>query len=290
MISRDNLTGIGFMVLAMASFAGADAAIKLLTESYSPGQVIFITSLLGLVAFGTICRFRRYALFTKAFFHPAVLIRNLCEVLGASSVVLALAFAPLSLATAIFQANPLLVTLGAAVILKEPVGIRRWSAVVIGLFGVLLVVQPWKANFELGAAMALFAAAGLAGRDLSTRSVPKSIPTEVIATYALAVLTPIGLVLMYLMPLGLPPRWPASGDIPLILIASLTIIIAYYAITAAMRAGEVSVVAPFRYSRIVFGLLLAVVVFGETLSPNMLIGAAIIVAAGLYTLSRETRR
>lgn len=282
----DNLKGIMWMVLAMAAFAVADATIKTLTQSMPPGQLLAFVGAGGATVFSLWVWASREQVAWRLLKHPMSLLRTAGELVGTMAVIMALALAPLSVVSTILQANPLLVTLGAALFLGARVGPHRWVAIFLGLLGVILVIQPWSASFAPASLLAVICAIGLAVRDLATRVVPDGLSTKVLAAAALAAEVPAGLFLL-MMPFSGPPIWPDPTQWILVGITVIIICVAYFAITAAMRVGEVAVVTPFRYSRILFALTIAVVFFGETLNAVMLIGAALTIASGLYTLWRE---
>ncbi len=206
--------------------------------------------------------------------------------LGTLCFVSAIALAPLATVSAILQATPLAVTLGAAVVLKAPVGWRRWTAILVGFAGVLLIVRPGASGVDLGAILALLAVFGLAARDLATRAVPASVSSMVLATYGFASVIPAGAILLVFSGGAVMPDRAAA----LTLLGALIVgVFAYYAIVAAMRVGDIAVVTPFRYTRLLFALVIGVTVFHERPDAPTLVGAAIIIATGLYTLIREAR-
>jgi drug/metabolite transporter (DMT)-like permease len=215
-----------------------------------------------------------------------VMLRNAAEVLATVSFVFALSLIPLSTLSAVIQANPLLVTLGAALFLGEKVGWRRWLAIFIGLFGVLLIVQPGASGFDPNIWIAVAAAIGLSLRDLATRPVPREVPTPLLASYSFAAVSLAGLGVMALTEGWVTPTPAMAVIIPGGVLLGM---VAYFAITAAMRVGEISVVTPMRYTRLVFAFVIALVVFDERLDTLTLVGVAIVVATGLYSLWRERR-
>ena len=214
-------------------------------------------------------------------------MRCLGELIGTTGFVTALAYTPISSASAILQATPLAVTLAAAIFMREPVGWRRWSAIIIGFFGVLLVVRPGMEGFNALSLFAVIGVIGLALRDISTRGVHGLVSTYQLSFLAFLTLIPTSLML------GLVTRHtPVVPDMTLwvLIIGSIMFAaLSYYAIVAAMRIGEVSFVTPFRYSRMLFALLVGFFVFGERPDAMMLLGAAIIVASGIYTVLRERK-
>jgi len=283
----DNLRGAVLMALAMAGFALEDMFIKLLADALPVGQILLFLGLGGAVLFGLIAHRKGQQVLSPALLTRAILLRNLAELIGTVGFVLGFVLASLATASAILQAAPLFVTLGAVVFLGEKVGWRRWTAIVVGFLGVLLIVRPGMAGFEPASLFAVIGVIGLAGRDLATRVVPRTVSSYQISSWAFAMLVPAGLFLMVVM--QHPPVLPDAAQ-TLKLSAALGIgVLAYYAIVAAMRVGELSFVTPFRYTRMLFALIVAVLVFGERPDALTLVGAAIIVAAGLFTLWRETK-
>ena len=282
-----NLRPILLMITAMAFFALGDSAIKLAARAIPAGQVLAAIGLFGGIAFALMTRAQGHRILAPDFLHPAVIVRNLAEITGTLSMVTALSLVALSTTSAILQATPLAVTLGAAVILGESVGWRRWLATLIGFGGVLIIVRPGAAGFDINTLWALGAMLALALRDLLTRLVPPTLPTLRLATYGMASLFPAGLVSMVLW--GEAPARMGLTTTVYVALAVFAGVSGYWALTAAMRMGEVSVVAPFRYSRILFALIAGAFVFGENPDIWTLIGAAITILAGLFIFLREGR-
>jgi len=282
----ENLRGSVLMVLAMAGFALEDMFIKRLADTMPVGQIIMAIGLGGAAIFAAICARRGRRLFTRDLLARPVLLRNTGEMAGTMCFVTAIALTPLSSASAILQATPLAVTLGAALFLGEPVGWRRWSAILVGFAGVLMVVRPGLAGFAPASLFAVGAVIGLALRDLATRAVPAAISSMQLSAYAFATLVPTGAILLAFGEGAVMPAAVQLRDLGLALGCGVA---AYYAIVAAMRVGEVAVVTPFRYTRLVFALVIGVAVFAERPDAWTLTGAAVIVASGLYTLMREAR-
>jgi len=283
----DNLRGAILMALAMAGFALEDMFIKLLADTVPVGQILIMLGLGGAVAFGIIAHRKGQQVLSPALLSRTILIRNLAEMIGTIGFVLGFVLASLATASAILQAAPLFVTLGAVVFFGEKVGWRRWSAILAGFLGVLLIVRPGMAGFEPASILAVIGVLGLAGRDLATRAVPRSISSYQLSTWAFFMLIPAGIFMMLVMgeaPVGLELAQLSK------LGAALGIgVFAYYGIVAAMRVGELSFVTPFRYSRMLFALIIAVLVFDERPDGLTLIGAGIIICAGLFTLWRERK-
>jgi drug/metabolite transporter (DMT)-like permease len=214
-----------------------------------------------------------------------ILLRAFGELVGTLGFVTAIALTPLSSASAILQATPLFVTLGAALFLQEKVGWRRWMAILVGSCGVLLIIRPGTEGFDWLSLFAVQGVIGLGIRDLATRRVPRETSTLQLSFLAFLVLIPTAAILMLVN--GTPLVALSAQNAVYFTIALIIGIFAYYGIVAAMRVGEISFVTPFRYSRILFALVVGIMVFGERPDALTLIGAAIIVGSGLYTLWRE---
>lgn len=282
----DNLRGILLMTAAMAGFAVSDMFIKLASSDLAIGYILLIMGCGGVPIFLVMAARAKAPVFTKAFFHPAVVVRNISEVIGTYAIITALSLIPLSTVSIMIQVNPIMVTLGAALFLGAPVGPWRWGAILVGFLGVLLILNPTQAEMDPNIWYALIAVFGLAGRDLATRKVPKSIPTLAVATYGFMTLIPLGLCLIAISPA--PANFTA--DVTVIMVATIVSTVAgYYAITAAMRVGDIATVTPFRYTRILFGVGLGMLVFDEKLPVSAIIGVLIVIAAGLFIVLRERR-
>lgn len=285
--SSDNLRGIGLMLVAMIGFTAGDSFVKAISKDLPVGQILLFVGLFGGLTFATITRAKGHAILTREFFLFPVVLRNFSEIFGTVCYLTALSKIDLSLASSITQATPLAVTLGAVFLLKEKVQWRRWSAIIVGFIGVMIIIRPGGDSFESASIWAVFGMIGLAMRDLSSRMVPPEMPTLRLSTYGISMLIPAGLLLMAL---GQEPRAMSLMNWAQVVSMVVFTVVGYWAITAAMRIGDVSVVAPFRYTRIVFALIVGAVVFGERPDMWTLIGVAITIAAGLYAFLRERRR
>lgn len=283
----DNLRGGALMVLAMLGFALEDMLIKLMASTVSVGQIVGMLGIGSAFIIGPILVLQRQPLFDRSMMTLPILLRAVGELVGTIGFLMAIALTPLSSASAILQATPLFVTLGAALFLQESVGWRRWTAVSVGFFGVLLIIKPGLDGFDWYSLFALQGVFGLGIRDLATRRVPKETSSLQLSFLAFLVLIPSAAILMWANESSFVALTP---ELWLYFCAAIVIgIFAYYAIVAAMRIGEISFVTPFRYTRIVFALVIGIGVFGEDPDTLTLMGAAIIVASGLYTLWRERR-
>ena len=280
----DNLIGILLMLGAMAMFAVEDTFIKKLSAGMGTGQILIILGVGGFLIFAVIAKWQGKIVLDRGLLLPSVLLRNFGEILGTSGYLLAVVLTPLSSASAILQATPLAVALGAALFLGQTVGWRRWVAISIGFIGVLIVIRPGLDGFQPASLFALQGVIGLSIRDLATRTIPNRVSSMVLSAYGFGVVVPAGIIMMMFEgPLVSPDALQG-----LYIFGALTVgPVGYYMIVAAMRVGEVAVVTPFRYVRLVFAMILGVLAFGEVLDFYTLLGAAIIIGSGLFTIYRE---
>jgi drug/metabolite transporter (DMT)-like permease len=283
--SSDNLRGIGAMLAAMAAFVVNDAMMKLAATDLPTGQVIFLRGLMIVPVLAALMLASATPATLEMLRRPGILARCAAEVAAAILYLSALFHMPIADCTAILQFTPLALTAGAALFLGAPVGWRRWLATLVGLIGVLIIIRPGASAFNPYAALALLSVAFIAARDLITRRLGKDVPTIVIAftsTTAVAVSS-----------LGLLPfetwRWPSLAAMLALLGASAALLGAQYWIILAMRTGDIAVVAPFRYSIILWAIVAGFLVWREIPDLATWIGIAVVTAAGFYTFLREHR-
>ncbi|GGG60873.1 membrane protein [Salipiger pallidus] len=282
----DTLRAIALMVLSMALLAGSDAFLKLASGHAPVGQVMAMLSIGGTAVLVALALTRRVPLRWRDLTSGKILLRNGFEMIGAIGMVVGLSRIPLSLMAAIMQTAPLVVTIGAALFLHEPVGWRRWCAIGVGLVGMLMVIRPFGAGFTGWELFPVIGVTGLAARDLVTRTLPAHLDSIAVSAYGFGAVLPAGLLLMLITqsPVSLDPA--AFGYMAGAVVVTAS---GYLAVTAAMRMAPVSSVAPFRYTRLVFTAGLGMMFFDERPDEWTLAGAALILAAGLYSFLRERR-
>lgn len=275
------------MTLSMAAFACEDALLKTMAVDVPIGALLFYIGLAGMLVFGAWIVFGPEGLRWRDLCHPLVVLRNLAEAICGVTFLTALSLGDLSIASAILQALPLMMTFGAALFLGEPVGWRRWSSIAIGFLGVLLIVRPGTDAFQPSSVLALIAVLSLTVRDLATRRLPDRIGSGLLTASAFGSMSVAGVVLLIVAgdPVFLPDA-PMAGVIVVTLGFGLC---GYITMVTATRIGEIGAIAPFRYSRLVFAIILGVLVFGERPDALALLGAAIIAGAGGYAMLREAR-
>ena len=284
----ENVRGAILMSLAMAGFAIEDMFIKLTKDFGMPtGQVLAVLGLMGGVVYWAFMARKGIPLVTRKLTDHGVMIRNLGEFVGTGCYVLAFTGGALSSASAVMQALPLFVTMGAAIFLGQQVGWRRWTAIGIGFIGVLMVIQPGGENFDPYLALAFIGVLGMAGRDVQTRALHGEIHSLQIAAWGFFTIVPLGAAVMVLQDTA--PILPTPTQWAFLIGATVIGTGAYYMLIMASRLGDMAVIAPFRYTRIVFALIVGIVVFDEADQINslMLLGVLIIITSGIYTFYRQ---
>jgi len=282
----ENLRGILFMILAMAGFALEDLFIKLLSSHVPVSQILIILGFSGTTVFLIIALLTHAPILHKDLLNRPVIVRTFCELFAALFFTSAIALTPLSSVASILMTTPLIVTMGAAVFFGEKVGWRRWTAIMIGFFGVLLILRPGFDGFMPASLLAVISTIFLAVRDLATRTMQFEISTTTVSIYAFFA---VGISGFIAMPFFSAMVIPSSIEIVYLLSATFFGVIGYYAIVLATRNGDVSVISPFRYSRLVFAMLLSIIILSERPDLLTLIGASIIVISGIYSFVREGR-
>ena len=279
-----NLLGSLWMVASMGAFAVEDAFVKAAAQSIPVGQILIYFGLGGALIFAVFAKANREPLYTPEVLSRPMRIRVVFEIVGRLFYYLAISLIPLSAATVILQATPLVVVAGAAVIFGETVGWRRWCAIIVGLIGVVIIVEPGTDGFSALSLIAVIGMLGFAGRDLASRAAPAGLSTAILGFYGFLSVVLAGILFSFWQ--GVPivrPETPAIWALVGAVVAGVT---AYSCLMKAMRTGEVSAVTPFRYSRMLFGVGFGVLVFGESMSASMVLGSALIVASGLFIMWR----
>lgn len=284
LLSGENARASLLMIAAMACFSLNDTMVKLLSASMAPPQImalrgVIVSTLLIALALqrGALRPLRNLA-------HRSVFLRTVADILTTVSYISALQHLPLGNASAIFQALPFTITIGAALFLGERVGWRRWVAIAVGFLGVLVIIRPTTEGFNIYAIWVLVSVVFAAMRDLVTRRMPATISSLQVATVTSIAVALTGFLML-----------PAVGWSPVstanwleLLFAAVAIGTGYVLIVASMRVGDMSFVAPFRYTILLFAMLLGALVFGERPDAFELLGSFIVVASGAYTIHRES--
>ena len=282
----DNMKGALWMMCSMAAFTFNDTCIKLIGPEMPLFQLLFLRGAVTTVLIYILARSMgaiRLRLPRRDW--ALISLRTASEIGAAYFFITALMHMPIANVTAVLQVLPLTVTLGGALFFGESVGWRRLLAILIGFSGMLLIVRPGPEGFDLYALYALAAVVCVTARDLSTRRMSAVVPSLTVTLSA-----SVGVMLFAAIAtqtetwISVTPR-----DAALLGGASIFIIGGYFFSVAVMRIGEVSFVAPFRYTSLVWALLLGFVVFGDWPDIVTLFGAGVVAATGVFTLVREGR-
>ena len=279
-------------LLAIAAVTGAgcflicgDAAVRTAATEMPIGQAIAMRNTVACVLL-TLAAWMQGALR----WHPGLasrvmMLRIVAEAGAALFFVAAILRMPFANAAAVLQFIPLVTTVAAAALFRERVGWQRWCAGAVGLVGVLLVLQPGTSGFTWWSLLAVAAMLCMSIRDLATTRIDRSVPTLMIGAVSAAGVAIGGLALLPLAAW----RMPSAETTGFVIIAGMFVAAGFVCMVQAMRLGEVSAIAPFRYGTVLWALLVGLIAWGEV--PNMLamLGIVVVVAPGLVMLARERR-
>jgi S-adenosylmethionine uptake transporter len=285
-VMSDNIRGALLMTGGMCAFTVNDAFMKSLSGDIPLFQAVLLRGIVAIICLTIMCRVMDQLHFNL----PRrdwglILLRTLGEVGGTYFFLTALFHMPIANVSAILQALPLAVSLAATLFLGEALGWRRFAAIAIGFVGVVLIIQPGGADFSSYSIYALIAVVCITLRDLAVRRMSVQVPVvfvALIAAIGVTALGAIGSLFITWQPMSATSAMQIGG-------ATICLIFGYIFSVSAMRSGEISFVAPFRYTSLLVALILGMAVFNEW--PNVLtvLGASIVVATGLFTLWRERR-
>jgi drug/metabolite transporter (DMT)-like permease len=272
------------MVAAMGCLTLADLLIKIASQTLPLGQVMIVFGVGSVTVFLGLMSINGESVRLSPFTNPAVVLRNLGDLLAINGMCLALVFVPISTIGAVIQTVPLMVTAAAALFLGERVGTRRWLAIAIGFLGTLFIVQPGAATFDITTTFVLIAALGMALRDITTKLVRENFSTLLLSFYTSVLFIISGSVVLIISGGASVP------DIGMIVILAAMVVsgsLGFLFTTGAVRLGDVSVVIPFRYTRLLFSVAAGILILGEQVNAIMLFGSALTILSGLYIWRRE---
>lgn len=284
--SDANRRGIFALSAGMAAFAVNDTFVKLAAKTLPFGEVMFLRGILALILIAAALAFTGALTKLPAATRPVTVARALFDGAGSVCFVSALVYMKIADVAAIALTAPLIMTALAVFFYSETVGWRRWAAVAAGLVGTLFIVKPASSAFDIWAIVPLGAAVCGAARDLLTRHVARTIPSLAISFIATVAVTLAGLVV------GISEQWrtPVLDEFGLIAVSGLFLGFGTYLLVLAFRNVEISVVAPFRYTLLIWIGITGYLAFGEIPDGWSVFGAVLIVGSGLYTLHREAVR
>ena len=275
------------MAISMAGFTINDTFVKVATQEMNVAQIMFVRGLMASAMIAAMA-WQMGALRPVSFiWKPGVLARSIGEMAATVTFLAGLAHMPIGNASAILQALPLAVTLGAVLFLGEKVGWRRWTAIFTGFLGVLIIVRPGMQGFSQYSLLILACVFAAAFRDLATRRAPADVPSLYMTLVTAALISMTGLALI--VPFG---GWTpmTARSLAILFAAASFIIFGYLFIISAMRAGDIGFIAPFRYASLIWALGLGFLVFGDIPDRDTLTGAALVIVSGTYSFYRERVR
>jgi drug/metabolite transporter (DMT)-like permease len=280
----DNLRGILLMNLAMLVFTLNDTAMKAVMQTMPLFQAITLRGIIttaGLLAMALVMR--QLVLLPPRRDMGIMTLRTAAEVVATLTFLTALQHMDLANLSAIMQSLPLVVTLAAALIFKERIGWRRLSAILVGFVGVILIIQPGTSGFTVWSLLGLASVLTVMIRDLAARGVSSAVPSLTVALWASVAVTVMGGIgILFEDPVPL-----TSWNALLLLAAAANLIIGYLTVVMVMRAGDIGLIAPFRYMSLIWALLAGWLLFNSLPDALTLLGAAIVVGSGIFTLLRE---
>ena len=277
--------GIAYMVASTVAFAGGNGIVKWQLEAYPLGEVAFCRTLFAFLTVAAIVLPRSGWGVLRTRRYREHLQRGLSQFGSMLCWFLAVSVLSLGSATAIGFAAPLFTTLLSIVILKERVGIHRWSALIVGFVGVLIITEPGPGMLTYGALFALGNAVLISAVAIGIRHMSATESTETLTLYQMSIML---LCTACLLPLGF--RTPAWSDALMLAVAGIGNGIAQFWWTRSLALAPPSAVVPFNYLSLVWAAMLGFAIWGDVPTPALLAGSAIIVASGLYILWRETLR
>lgn len=283
----DNVFGAILMAVSMLSFISNDALMKFLFQTISVEQGIFMRGLVSVPLLALIAYLRK-SLFVRIDWRNwrVILTRAFAELAATMAFLTALSHMPLANITATLQALPLTVTMFAAIFFGEQVGWRRWSAILAGFIGVLIIIRPGGDGFNEYAVLAIVAVACVTVRDAITRRLDRSVPSLFVAFISAIPIFIYGGVATA------TTGWTivSGAIIGIVVVAAIAITCGYLFAVMAMRNGEISFVAPFRYTGMIWAILFGFLLFGDLPDAATILGTMIVIGMGVYAFHRERIR
>ena len=278
--------GIFYMIGATFMFSVSSAASKLLVADYPPGEVMFVRTAISLIVVAMVILPRTgWSVFRTA--KPGShVVRALSQTASQTCIILAFSLMPFASVVAISFAAPLFATLASAYFLRERVGGARWTALIVGFLGVLIVTHPGTGTFQIGALFALGNAILYGTVTAGVRGMSGTESTDTLMMYQMTLLT---FTFGCMLPLGV--KWPVNGmDVIAMLVLGLANVVGQYWWTRALQVAPASAVSPFYYLMLVWSLLIGFGIWGDLPTASLLIGSAVVVGSGLFLLWHESRK
>ena len=272
------------MTAAMGCLTFADLLIKIASQTLPIGQVMIFLGIGSVIVFWGLMRINGESIRLQPLVDSAIILRNIGDLIAINSMCLALVYVPISTIGAVIQTVPLMVTAAAAIFLRERVGIRRTLAIMLGFLGALFIVQPGATNFDAMTSLVFVSAIGMSLRDIGTKLVRKNFSTLLLSFYSCVIFSFSGCVLLLITGgANVPDIKMTFIFLAMIALGSLGVIF----MTEAVRLGDMSIVSPFRYTRLLFSMAAGILILGEQVNVMMLFGSALTILSGLYIWRRE---
>ena len=278
------LRGIAAMALAAAILTVHDTGTKILLETYSVGQIVAVRQIFSLTVLAVIIQLTSGWVAVRVVNRVAIATRSALFVVTTVLIVASLGVLPIATVLAIVFASPLTVAVLSVPLLGERVGPRRWAAIIVGFVGVLVILRPASPEFNFWLLLPVAAALASGTRDICTRWAGRTDGTMAILFWSNAATVVCGLA-------TLPFVWVAMpfAHYALLFVLALLNTAAHFLMIYALRAGDAALVSPFRYTALVWAVLLGFVVWGDIPDQWTIVGSSIVVISGIYLALREAR-
>jgi len=287
MQQSENIKGAIYMCLSMAGFVLNDAVIKYASADIGMYQSIFVRGCFAVIIIGIACIYNgAFKIIPNRLDHKLIIWRTLAEIFATITFLTALFYLPIANITALLQALPLTVTLAASWFLGEKIGWRRGVAILIGFIGVLLIIQPGTDEFNVYSILGIFCVIFVTIRDLVVRKFSAKISTLYVAFITAAAIALVGGFLTFAYEGWIPMK---LHEVILLFIASTLIFVGYFFAISAMRSGQVSFVSPFRYTIMIWAIILGYLIWGDIPNNLTLLGISIVIGMGIFTFWREAQ-
>ena len=278
--------GILLMVGATFMFSVSSAASKLLVADYPPGEVMFVRTAISLIVVAVMILPRTGLAVFRTNKPGSHVLRAMSQTASQTCIILAFSLMPFASVVAISFAAPLFATLASAYFLRERVGGARWTALIVGFLGVLIVTNPGTETFQIGALFALGNAILYGSVTAGVRGMTGTESTDTLMMYQMTLLT-----FTFDCMLAFGVRLPANGtDALWMLVLGLANVIGQYWWTRALHLAPASAVTPFYYLMLVWSIIIGFGIWGDLPTVSLLVGSAVVVGSGLFLLWRESRK
>ncbi len=281
-----SVSGIVLMIGGLALLTLNDAVAKWLSTRYPVGEIIALRSLFIVVILGSALWLRGGLKALRPARYRNQFLRGVCFLVSSFAIVTALSLMALADVTAINFASPLLIVALAGPLLGERVGLKRWIVAIIGFLGVLIIAKPTPNAFQWAALVALAAAIGGTARDMVTRHISAVESSNLITFYSMAMAAIAGLLTALISPW----RWPMGLDFWLFVLLAALNGGAHFMMIESYRRAEASIVAPFRYTALVWAILFGYAVWGDIPDVWLIAGSALVIGSGWYLFRHEMRQ